>query len=486
MTKDEIKKIEGCLVGGAVGDALGSQIEFLNQLEIKGMYGEKGLTEYVLDTTTGKALISDDTQMSLFTANALLWRLGAVHPIPSYNEAYAYYHSAYMEWYRLQKGERLTEHHCWLCDVPQLASRRAPGSTCLDALSLGFSGLIDDPINNSKGCGAVMRVASIGLLCFASPDQDAALRFAMQEAAAAAAVTHGHPLSWLSAAALVYIVHRAAFDSKNGLYEIAQDCCDSLQRVFPEMAAEVDNLNAAIHRAIDLSHRDISDAGGISMLGEGWEADESLAIALFCALRHPNFSAAIIAAANHSGDSDSTASICGNIVGALLGYDAIERKWLDKLEIVDVIQEMADDLCALPDVIAGNISAESAENWNCKYQHGQRRKTEIYFELDGDHFRKEADIAQLMAMAGEHFIIDILQPFLAEGCIRYGNRFNLSLHKNVVTGSIGTVIGSRSYEFPKYIFIGILKEAARQHLRSYPHNETVCKHLLEEIEQKYR
>lgn len=58
-----------------------------------------------------------------------------------------------------------------------------------------------------------------------------------------------------------------------------------------------------------------------------------------------DFSAGIISAVNHKGDSDSTGAVTGNILGALHGYDAIDDKWKTDLEIIDVILEMADDLC---------------------------------------------------------------------------------------------------------------------------------------------
>ena len=71
-----------------------------------------------------------------------------------------------------------------------------------------------------------------------------------------------------------------------------------------------------------------------------------MAIAIFCALRHhDDFSEGIIAAVNHDGDSDSTGAIAGNILGAHLGYSAIDDKWKKDLELADVILELSGDLC---------------------------------------------------------------------------------------------------------------------------------------------
>ena len=104
-------------------------------------------------------------------------------------------------------------------------------------------------------------------------------------------------------------------------------------------------LVEVIDRAVELSENNLSDLDNIHQLGEGWVAEETLGISLYCALRHQDdFSAGIIAAVNHNGDSDSTGAVTGNILGALLGYAAIDEKWKKNLELADVILEMADDL----------------------------------------------------------------------------------------------------------------------------------------------
>ena len=71
-----------------------------------------------------------------------------------------------------------------------------------------------------------------------------------------------------------------------------------------------------------------------------------MAIGVHCSLRHADdFSAALTAAVNHDGDSDSTGAVTGNILGAWLGFDAIEGRWKNGLELYDVLMELADDLC---------------------------------------------------------------------------------------------------------------------------------------------
>lgn len=78
--------------------------------------------------------------------------------------------------------------------------------------------------------------------------------------------------------------------------------------------------------------------------GAGWVAEEALAIALFCALKAESFEQGVLLAVNHGGDSDSTGSMTGNLLGLLHGRSAIPQGWLDYLELRDVIEEVATDM----------------------------------------------------------------------------------------------------------------------------------------------
>lgn len=132
--------IRGCLFGGAVGDALGYTVEFMEEDAIFKKYGKNGITEYDLDPLTGKALISDDTQMTLFTANGLIVgdTRGCMRGVQGWPRGYVA--AAYQDWLYTQTGsfndraQRGYNQRSWLCDVPELYNRRAPGNTCLSAL----------------------------------------------------------------------------------------------------------------------------------------------------------------------------------------------------------------------------------------------------------------------------------------------------------------------------------------------------------------
>ena len=347
--------IRGCIFGGAVGDALGYPVEFLREEEIFAIYGPKGITAYAVNPRKGNALISDDTQMTLFTANGLLVgdTRGEMRGIQG--EPRTYVVKAYQDWFKTQVStmEEVNRHKryttgggfSWLLDVPELYARRAPGNTCLSALEEGkeYRDYVQAKRNNSKGCGGIMRVAPLAV-----DYQLSNIEVLDLEGAQLAAITHGHSLGYMPAAVLVHVINRIVFPLEGRampLKEIVLEARDTTAKLFaqdPYLGILLD----LIDRAVRFSENDRPDLENIHQLGEGWVAEETLAISLYCALRYQrDFSAGIIAAVNHKGDSDSTGAVTGNILGALLGYQAIDERWKHGLELSDVILEVADDLC---------------------------------------------------------------------------------------------------------------------------------------------
>lgn len=321
-------RFRGCLVGGAAGDALGYAVEFLTEEQIFRQYGSGGITSYTL--RDGLALVSDDTQMTLFTAEGLL-------NAEKGGEAEAI-RRACLAWLKTQQQSFPEAGAGGLAALPALYSCRAPGMTCLSALQAGANGTPEAPINNSKGCGGVMRMAPVGL--FYADEKKAALL-----AARAAAQTHGHPLGWLSAAAfgcmVSHLVHREV-DMK-GAVQAAIRC---LHALWPDREM-TDELCGLLSRAVKSAQALGDDRTAIHALGAGWVGDEALAIAVYCAVKYEqDFHRALVAAVNHDGDSDSTGAICGNLLGARLGLSGIPETWLHGLELKDVLLQTADALRA--------------------------------------------------------------------------------------------------------------------------------------------
>lgn len=361
-----LDKIRGCLIGGAAGDALGYAVEFLDERSIFHKYGKQGITCYRLHD--GEALISDDTQMTLFTAAGLLCGTtrGRMRGImSSYTD---YIASSYRDWFQTQSRSSSSGSDSfpvsWLMNEPRLYSLRAPGNTCLSAIRQGCSGTIERPINQSKDCGGVMRVAPIGLYLFPYKTEEEIDLIGAE----AAALTHGHEMGYIPAAMLVHIVRTVSQNDGITLKESVLDAQRVMDRLFPG-ANSLYSFQRLIDHAVALSERDTDDLTAIHQLGEGWVGDEALAIAIYCALRYEHdFGKAIIASVNHRGDSDSTGAITGNILGAHLGLSAIPRKYIDHLELSDVILEIADDLyhdCPI-DGYSDRSSPENAK-WLQKY-----------------------------------------------------------------------------------------------------------------------
>ncbi len=195
-------RVHGCLLAGALGDSLGAPVEFLTLAQIRRLYGRHGITD--LAPAYGKAgAITDDTQMALFTAEGLL-RARCAAECGDHAPTPAIVFNAYIRWLYTQ-GERsalsapIDHLDGWLIRVEELHSCRAPGATCLKALRDGMPGSPEERINDSKGCGGVMRVAPAGLVDDIDP---------FQLGADLAALTHGHPCGFLSGGALALIVDR--------------------------------------------------------------------------------------------------------------------------------------------------------------------------------------------------------------------------------------------------------------------------------------
>lgn len=325
-------RYRGCLLAGAVGDALGAPVEFWSLARIREACGPEGVTGY-LPLGGRRGLVTDDTQMTLFTAEGLVRAhergrtKGIVH-VPEM------VHDAYLRWLQTQ-GERSAHPRFGrparggLIDVPAMHARRAPGNTCLSALRGAEMGRPDRPLNDSKGCGGVMRAAPVGLSWVEDP-----FRIGCE----ISALTHGHPSGWLTAGVLARLI-RDLVDGA-GL-DGALDHAVAELRSWPGN----DETLAAIEAARRLARTAAPVPETVERLGGGWVAEEALAIALFCALAHPDdLRAALRLAVTHSGDSDSTGALTGNLLGAHLGDSALPADWLAPLELRAEITALADTL----------------------------------------------------------------------------------------------------------------------------------------------
>ncbi|MEV4364396.1 ADP-ribosylglycohydrolase family protein [Nonomuraea sp. NPDC049625] len=373
-------RVRGCVLAGAIGDALGAPVEFDSIAAIRARYGDSGLTEFAAE---GGGRVTDDTQLTLFTMEGLMradirfTHRGICH-MPTVIR------HAYLRWLDTQEHAApppARDDHVrngWLREQRWLYSRRSPGSACLSGLRsdawepLEFDEFAVEgragPVNSgSKGCGAVMRSAPFGLL-------NGSARAVFESAAECARITHGHPTAYLAAGAFAMLIHSLVHGA--GLREAVEVVLGRLAT-----CAGHEETSRALRAAVALADRGQASPERVETLGGGWVAEEALAIAVYCALveqapaghrgeelgAYPGitpFQRALLLAVNHSGDSDSTGAMCGNLLGARHGDAVLPGEWLVRLEGRATITELADDFAIQ---MTDGGAAVYCEAWFAKY-----------------------------------------------------------------------------------------------------------------------
>ncbi|WP_370124357.1 ADP-ribosylglycohydrolase family protein [Streptacidiphilus sp. MAP12-33] len=334
------ERVRGCLLGGALGDALGWPVEFQRLERILDRHGPEGVRTMAAPHG-GLAEITDDTQMTLFTAEGLLQAdaTTSTSVVPAV-------HAAYRRWLRTQceaapqPGE---PGESGLLAEPWLYASRAPGNACLSGLeshavppaSVPVPSGGRGPVNpDSKGCGTVMRSAPFGLLGL-GPER------AFRLASDCAQLTHGHPTGALAAGAFAALVEHL-------LAGAAPDAAVAATIAQTAALPGAEETVAALERAVRVAGEGAPDFDAVERVGLGWIAEECLAIAVYALLAAPEVGPrrALTLSVTHSGDSDSTGAVCGNLLGAAYGEDALPADWLAAIEGTGTLLRVADELVA--------------------------------------------------------------------------------------------------------------------------------------------
>jgi ADP-ribosylglycohydrolase len=363
-------RCRGCLLVGAVGDALGAPVEFLDLDEIVRAYGEQGIRDYA--PAYGKlGAITDDTQMTLFTAEAMLCAHVAEALEGQEADFFRAAAGSYARWLMTQENSRLVSSGnakvSWLLQQKKLFTRRAPGTTCLSALQAS-RGKVTRAMNDSKGCGGVMRMAPVGLYFAHTMSRENNPNCFLSKIFATgnelASITHGHPSGCLSAGAFAVMV---------SLLLVGSSLADAIQAAKEELRQHSSHKEtlAAIEKAECFAKSRPRERAALRELGKGFVAEEALTMGIYCALGARDFEGGIVLAVNHSGDSDSTGSITGNLLGAAAGLEAIPDRWLAQLELRSAIETLADDLAAFPEwQLRGQADAEERAFYAGRYPLG--------------------------------------------------------------------------------------------------------------------
>jgi len=259
-----LDRFRGCLLGGAVGDALGAPVEFLPLDEIVQTYGPDGPADLV-DGAFPAGSLTDDTQMTLFVAEGVIRSLnswakhGDVPPIEVFLDAHWRWLTTQGRFpFGVDKEKALGS---WLTGVRELNEDRAAGETCITALESGEIGTLENPLNDSKGCGGVMRVAPVGL---AWPGDSFLCGCEV------AALTHGHPTGWLSSGCMALIIHELV---------TGVDLEPAVERAMAELENYPDNEEtlSALEHALAFEALGLGNADEVECLGGGWIAEQALA-----------------------------------------------------------------------------------------------------------------------------------------------------------------------------------------------------------------
>ena len=328
-------KVRGSLLLGALGDAIGYPIEFLPEAAIDGIAYKSTLR--FKDLITKNLVVSDDTQMTLFTLEALLGE-----PIDIIDSVYNHY----LDWLWTQI---YAEDPRKAFDSPNVSRikneevlhyQRAPGFTCMSALGSGRKGTLDDRINDSKGCGGVMRLSPIAIY-YAYNNKYSIDEISML-GTESSAITHGHDMSMLASYHLTNLLVRIIRSPNRSLQENVRD---SLTDTINKLSSlnYVEDYKQLIEKSIELSKLNKNDRECIHELGEGWIAEEAVAIAIFASLKYSNKpKEALLCSVNHKGDSDSTGMITGIILGLYLD-DVLEFEDLFiKIDVYNIVLQLME------------------------------------------------------------------------------------------------------------------------------------------------
>ncbi|MGL4361873.1 MAG: ADP-ribosylglycohydrolase family protein [Cellulosilyticaceae bacterium] len=348
MKRNE-QHFKGCLLGGAVGDAFGAPMKFMKYDKIISQYGENGITSLESYGKKNQVKITDDTQLTLFTAEGLLRDIVCLNSNKDNKEnTNNILFRAYLRWLYTQglKTPNWSKENYdgWLIKQNKLHGYSDPDITCVISLGKGIMGTIEKPINSSKCCGAVIRVAPIGLI------EDETKVFEVGKMAGV--ITHGHPTAFFASGALAMLIYYII--EGNEIKEASQKVLEYLRQY-----KDSEECQTSIKLAIQLAEEGMPSTEKMHTFGDGFLANDVLGMGLYAALTYQNdFNKALCLAINQNGNSNSAASITGNILGAYLGENAIPIELIEQLDSKEEIKSMAEDLL---------LRYEDTEEWLEKY-----------------------------------------------------------------------------------------------------------------------
>lgn len=356
-----INAYRGCLLGLAVGDAMGYTVDSRSWPEIQEDYGPNGLLGY--DLVNGYAEITSYTQLAAFVCNGLLIGItrgqlqGKMAPLVRYIA------HAEKEWAAGQRPWGRPERTiCWLLGQPDMCRRHCMDTRMMDSLSKNV-GTMEEPANNYGNPGSL--TAAIGVGLFFDPDrmdQPEIDRLGME----AVALTHGSPHAFLSGGVLAHIISCSGRRKDTPLEEIYRRSIRILEEEFGHQYSQVYEITSLIRQAMIFAQDDALAHYDVMERLKCETAPQVLAGAVYATLASGgDFDSAMISAVNHSGRSAAVGAITGAILGARLGEKALPEFYVESLECTDTLLELADDLYqGYPMIVDGKLFDG---DWERKY-----------------------------------------------------------------------------------------------------------------------
>lgn len=330
--QDFRSRVRGCLLGGAIGDALGAGAASSGAPEGTGVeHGPEQVTDYV-PAFGRRGSVTADTQLALFTAEGLIRAHvrrdgGHWHPPTDVHRAHLRWAVTQHDW---GPDERRADSG-WLAREEWLYARRAPGRACLNGLGDDRMGTPETPKNpGAKDGGALARSAPFGLLVGWEPP------LVFQLAVECAAQTHGHPTALLGAGAFAAIVHGFACG------QVPDDAVGQALDLVGDRPGH-EEITVALRTAVAAVRQGQPTAARIDALATGGTAAEALAVGVYCALVAEDVRHGLLLAVNHCGDTATAGAVCGGLLGALHGETALPPAWVAEVEGRGMILQLADD-----------------------------------------------------------------------------------------------------------------------------------------------
>ena len=355
----------GCLLGLAVGDAMGNTVDSRSWREIQEDYGPNGLLGY--DLVNGYADVTSYTQLTAFTCNGLLLGLTRGQLLGKMAPFVKYIGLSTREWAASQKAwGRPNNTFCWLLQQSELCRRPSMDTRMLDTLSREKLGTPEDPVNNFANPGSITSAVGVGLFF----DRD---RMDQQEidllGAEAVALTHGSPAAFLSGAVVAHIISRILRNPEVPLKKVFLGAVEAAKEQFGHQYSQVFEISNLVRNAVAFSQSESLNPVDVMEKLRCDNAAQVLAGAVYaCLASQGDFDRAMIIAVNHSGRSAAVGALTGAFLGARLGEEALPEFYIECLEPAEVLQELADDLFHGCPMEMGNKLFDL--DWDRKYLHG--------------------------------------------------------------------------------------------------------------------